>query len=194
MYSETKQIETEKKIRRLIKMARRVGTDGILRIFANSDYFTSPASSRYEYHGCHRGGLAYHSLKVYEMMDRLNRENRLGFDESSLILVGLMHDICKCDQYYVNYLKDEVTVSDKRPYIIKDEFPIGHGEKSVIRLLEAGVTMTQEEMIGIRYHMGPFDDVGLKHQKNWNDLAKLCFVADFFVANFVEKKVVLEYD
>ncbi len=35
-------------------------------------------------------------------------------------------------------------------------FPIGHGEKSVIQLLRWGMELTEDEMLSIRYHMGPW--------------------------------------
>ena len=34
---------------------------------------------------------------------------------------------------------------------------MGHGEKSVIRLLQWGLEMTEDEMLAIRWHMGAFD-------------------------------------
>ena len=36
-------------------------------------------------------------------------------------------------------------------------FPMGHGEKSVIRLLQWGLEMTEDEMLAIRWHMGAFE-------------------------------------
>ena len=36
-----------------------------------------------------------------------------------------------------------------------ESIPIGHGEKSVIMLLRLGLEMTEEEMLAIRWHMGP---------------------------------------
>ena len=36
-------------------------------------------------------------------------------------------------------------------------FPLGHGEKSVIRLLRSGLEMTDDEIMAIRWHMSSFD-------------------------------------
>jgi hypothetical protein len=38
-----------------------------------------------------------------------------------------------------------------------DEVPLGHGEKSVIMLMECGVPLTLEEKVMIRWHMAEFD-------------------------------------
>lgn len=38
--------------------------------------------------------------------------------------------------------------------VIYDEFPMGHGEKSVIVLLCSGLQLTDDEMLAIRWHMG----------------------------------------
>ena len=35
--------------------------------------------------------------------------------------------------------------------------PLGHGEKSVVRLLRFGLEMTEDEMLAIRWHMQGFD-------------------------------------
>jgi hypothetical protein len=45
----------------------------------------------------------------------------------------------------------------KQIYVVKDQFPIGHGEKSVI-MLQNFITLTEEEQLAIRWHMGPFTD------------------------------------
>ena len=42
-------------------------------------------------------------------------------------------------------------------YAIDDQFPYGHGEKSVY-LIERFVRLKTEEAVAIRWHMGGFDD------------------------------------
>jgi hypothetical protein len=36
-------------------------------------------------------------------------------------------------------------------------FPVGHGEKSVIMLLQLGLKLKKEEIVAIRWHMGAWD-------------------------------------
>ena len=40
-------------------------------------------------------------------------------------------------------------------------FPMGHGEKSLVLLLCSGLELTDAEMLAIRWHMGPW---GSKHE------------------------------
>lgn len=42
-------------------------------------------------------------------------------------------------------------------YVVEDQFPYGHGEKSVY-LIEHFVRLKKEEAFAIRWHMGGFDD------------------------------------
>ena len=50
------------------------------------------------------------------------------------------------------------TYEDVETYEIHDEnFPVGHGEKSVILLLQSGLDLTDDEIYAIRWHMGPWN-------------------------------------
>ena len=42
-------------------------------------------------------------------------------------------------------------------YTVEDQFPYGHGEKSVF-LIERFMRLKTEEAVAIRWHMGGFDD------------------------------------
>lgn len=44
----------------------------------------------------------------------------------------------------------------KKVYCVEDDFPIGHGEKSVIIILKY-LNLTKEEMLTIRWHMSTYD-------------------------------------
>lgn len=58
-------------------------------------FFTAPASSKEEYHGCFPGGLIEHSLGVYRNLRKLNTSFNCKFNEESMLLVSLFHDIGK---------------------------------------------------------------------------------------------------
>lgn len=117
-------------------------------------FFTAPASTKY--HGAYEGGLFDHSLQVAKEL--VNLTEKLGLkweDPKSPIVVGLFHDLCKCD----NYIYDIETNGYKyNPDII---IP-GHGEKSVI-LLQKYIDLTDEEIACIRWHMGAYE----KDPKMW---------------------------
>jgi hypothetical protein len=79
-------------------------------------------------------------------------------------MISLLHDICKCGTYADNVLKSTGKVSESKPYTHDDKLPIGHGDKSVIMLLSLGIKLTNEEMMAIRYHIGPYG----YDMTNWN--------------------------
>ena len=131
-----------------------------------TDFYTAPASTKY--HGAHQGGLLEHSLNVYHQMMRLRRvEFEMHPDvvgcvtNESTAIVALLHDVCKAEVYkeVEKFRKDKDGKWEKyKTYGVDySDFPMGHGEKSVMRLLRWGLELTDEEMLAIRWHMGAFD-------------------------------------
>lgn len=141
---------------------KREGADKFLEylLSKSSDFFTAPASTRF--HGSHEGGLVEHSLNVYDCLHQyLHRERvqevyGLNYDEESIAIVSLLHDVCKINCYKpgTRNVKDENGVWQKVPtYEFEDNLPYGHGEKSVY-ILSGYMRLTREEAFAIRYHMG----------------------------------------
>lgn len=128
-----------------------IGNDPFLD-YLNDNFFTSPASTKY--HGAYEGGLYDHSKAVFLRLKELTEKNDLKWqrDESPFI-VGMFHDLCKCDQYIANdhYVGDPITYSFNTNTLLK-----GHGSKSVI-ILSQFINLTEEEMLCIRYHMGAYE-------------------------------------
>lgn len=121
----------------------------------NMGFFEAPASTKY--HGNYRGGLFDHSLQVTKDLLYLTEHLGLTWErERSPYLVGMLHDICKCDQYVRN---------TDGTYSYQSDLPLsGHGDKSVILALQVEM-LTEEEIMCIRWHMGAYDD-----SKVWNNL------------------------
>jgi len=174
----------KEKIEELLRETKREGVGSIIQFLSESDFYKAPASAMF--HGNKPGGLAEHSYKVCNTMLHLNDKHELGYSRSTLILVGLLHDLCKINVYENNVLKTTGKQSEKKPYIRADKFPVGHGEKSVIIALRCGLELNEEEIIAIRYHMNMFDSAGYRDQNNWNNLSIFCFVADYFASTFLE--------
>lgn len=126
----------------------------------SSDFFTAPASTRF--HGAYEGGLVEHSLNVYHCLkDYLQRERvrelyGLSYNEETIAVAALLHDICKINCYKPGFrnVKDDNGVWQKVPtYEFQDSLPYGHGEKSVY-IITGFMRLTREEAFAIRYHMG----------------------------------------
>lgn len=142
----------------LSSQVQRHGVDKLLEWLAGTDFFRAPASTRF--HGACEQGLVMHSLNVYQaFMDRFYEE---GVDNlESVTLCTLLHDLCKANYYKAGTrnVKNEATGQwEKVPtFNVEDQFPYGHGEKSVF-LIERFVRLRPAEAVAIRWHMGGFDD------------------------------------
>ena len=124
-----------------------------------SDFFYAPASSRF--HCDYEGGLAEHSINVYERL-RQNVLNEYGnFDtisEETVAICGLFHDLCKIEYYTVSMrnVKENGEWIQKPFYSVDEKLPYGHGEKSVY-IINGFIRLTREEALAINWHMGGFD-------------------------------------
>ena len=135
---------------------KRKGADKLLTWLENQDFFTAPASTRY--HAAYEGGLVEHSLNVYHTL--MERFDPVKDNEESFAIVSLLHDVCKTGFYAIEMRnrKNKQGQWESVPfYTIDDQFPYGHGEKSVY-LIERFMRLTTEEAVAIRWHMGGFDE------------------------------------
>lgn len=140
----------------LLKSTNREGMEKLIEFIEKTDFFKAPASTKY--HGNYEGGLLEHSMKVYEILKEKVKNSAIEITTSneSLIIIALLHDICKVNFYKVDYrnAKNEFGEWEKVPYYtIDDTIPYGHGEKSVMMLTEY-IKLTSEEKYCIRWHMG----------------------------------------
>lgn len=107
---------TKDEILALLKPETREGMKSLIDWMVHeSDYFTAPASTKY--HGNYSGGLADHSLNVYDSLSLLNKEFReTPYNEDTIIIVSLLHDLCKCHYYVL----DEESASSKQIDYLRD--------------------------------------------------------------------------
>lgn len=158
--------ENSNKFREILRSTNRNGVDTVIDGLEKLGFFLAPASSKH--HLAEAGGLVQHSLNVYCQADAIRTaqihldakmEERLPMD--SIIIVSLLHDVCKAEIYkpVQKFRKDEEGRWEKYPGWDFDysHCPLGHGEKSVIRLLLMGLEMTSDEIAAIRWHMAGWD-------------------------------------
>lgn len=166
----------EKKVKKFEQLLLSTGYEGmdnlIKWIREESDFYTAPASTRF--HSCHEGGLLEHSLNVYYCL-MAKRESPLwkkklaDYEDSELIVASLLHDLCKANFYGIEMRnkKNEAGVWEKVPfYTVQEQFPYGHGEKSVY-ILNRFVRVSDDINLAIRFHMG-FSEP----KEIWNSLGK----------------------
>jgi len=150
----------------LLRSTGRNGVENVIRILETEGFFTAPASTRF--HLAYEGGLLEHSLGVCRIALMVRKQVLLVRPElepklpvESVILTTLLHDTCKTEIYKkaIKRRKNEQGFwEDYEGYEVDySDFPVGHGEKSVIVLLQAGLELTKEEILAIRWHMSAWD-------------------------------------
>jgi hypothetical protein len=186
---------------------QRDGLDDVLAYLEKGDFYSAPSSSGY--HLNEDGGLCQHSINVFEtavsiyenlLKDRF-AAGTAAFDKEipmeSIAIAALFHDFCKIDFYRKTerWKKDEHNQWQSYDgYEITDNFPFGHGEKSVL-LLHCYMKLKPDEMLAIRWHMGLFDmaDFGtsqsyaFKNAVEKSSLVTLIQISDQLSANCLEK-------
>jgi hypothetical protein len=138
--------QNQQRIEELLLSTGRAGMEKLIEHMKEWGFFTSPGSTCY--HGCYKGGLAVHSLGVYELLCMFVPGLRLDCPADSLIIAPLLHDICKMGLY----------LGDKKPYKYNQDTPPGHATLSISRITRF-IELTELEDKMIRYHMGVY---GLK--------------------------------
>lgn len=147
-----------------------------------SDFYEAPVSARH--HLAEPGGLCLHSLNVYKRLHKLLHDEYEGiknspYNETSIALVALFHDLCKANMYTLSYRNQKTYASEKvaaaegwkvkqdgggafiwetvPTYEINEKLIFGHGEKSVF-ILQQFTDLLPEEATAIRYHMSSWQD------------------------------------
>jgi len=158
-----------KGMKKLIKWLRNPGTG----------FIDAPASRLSKRHHCHSGGLIEHSLAMHVILGNLIKITKIKLDEDSITIIALLHDICKTGTY----------TSSEKGYDKDDKYPIGHGEKSII-IVQKFIDLTMDEIMAIRWHMGPFDPAYLLYQNSiesagYSKLVAAAFSADYISAHLM---------
>ena len=190
---------------RLLKSTEREGVEDVIEELESLGFFEAPASC--SQHLNEEGGLVQHSLnvcKVALMLREQMSQIESGLDkevsEDKVIIASLLHDVCKSDIYFRTVKKHKNSIGtweDCEGYKISyKNFPMGHGEKSVIMLMGMGLAMYDDEMLAIRWHMGAWDLAMQSSEACKNiDIARklypLCTIiqtADTLAASIMERK------
>ena len=151
-----------------------------------TDYWSAPASTRF--HSSFEGGLAYHSLKMAKILQKLTDLHQISWKcHFSPLLVSMLHDLCKVGCYKKELKSRKVLNADGCPihdpfgkpvwenYIgytfDNSDFPMGHGAKSVI-LASRHVELTPQEEMCIFWHMGVETDSKFEPSEFTNAITK----------------------
>ncbi len=155
-------VDIEKETKRFDEMllsTEREGVDKLIAYLHTTDFYSAPASTRF--HMSCPGGLLKHSLNVAELLlskfsDDKEPWGDMGVTKETIIIVALCHDLCKANFYKVEMRnrKNEKGAWEQYPfYVIDDQSPYGHGEKSAM-IAANFIKLSAEERYAIRWHMG----------------------------------------
>lgn len=192
---------------RFIQILRDTNRENIEYVIEDLDswgFFDAPASARNHFN--FPGGLAMHSLNVYDMamavrsaIIPLRPDMEKALNPDSIAIAALLHDVCKTDIYRKTRRKqrNEIGVWEEIEGYEVDysNLPVGHGEKSVIMLLRSGLDLEDEEIFAIRWHMGPWDlpaqsiemDKSYRKAHDRSPLVALIHTADTLAAQILER-------
>ena len=168
----------EKFISLLETNVKREGVDKLIKWFRAKDTKIAPASTKY--HCAFAGGLIYHCLNVYNRLKRLiameyptmvvdengemkQVENACPYDEETITIVALLHDISKVEFYEIQErnAKNEkgewikvpfYSVRDESQRLIFDTHPVNS-----YYMITKFIGLKYEEELAIVHHEGAFD-------------------------------------
>lgn len=192
----------------------RPGIEKLMEYIRKSDFYKAPASTKY--HLSCEGGLLQHSLNVLDALrgimtkenDGLNEDGtpRIKYHytvagqfvatipEESLIIMALLHDICKTYFYTTSWrnAKNEQTGKWEKAafYTVKDRMPLGHGAKSAM-VVKQYMELTTPEMYAIWWHMGftdTQDALTLKAAIRQYPIVWALHTADMMASSFMESE------
>lgn len=195
---------TKEEFIELLRSTHREGVEDLLEGLENMGFFTAPASANH--HLNTEGGLVQHSLNtckaalmVWEGMAAIEPGLAKEVERESVIIASLLHDVCKSDIYFRTVKKKKTAIGtweDNEGYKVSyKNFPMGHGEKSVILLLCNGIALCDDEMLAIRWHMGAWginmnsyeDQRCFDTSQKLYPLVTIIQVADKLAANIMER-------
>ena len=188
----------------ILRDTNRENMDYVIEDLDSWGFFDAPASARNHFN--FPGGLAMHSLNVYDMamavrsaIIPLRPDMEKALNPDSIAIAALLHDVCKTDIYRKTRRKqrNEIGVWEEIEGYEVDysKLPVGHGEKSVIMLLRSGLDLEDEEIFAIRWHMGPWDlpaqsiemDKSYRKAHDRSPLVALIHTADTLAAQILER-------
>lgn len=187
----------------------RSGKDKIVEYLARSTFFSDPASCTE--HNAYEGGLAEHSLNVYQILEKnCSQHPDMEKFKDSIKIVGLLHDVCNIGTF--QKVSKNVTVKGKDGknmmkengklfFVEKDSFdpypeaqlPYPRGTLSTL-LIKKHMSLTKLEDLAIQWHAGVYDQPrhlwgNLKRAQKIHKLIFMLFAAKREAVLYHDRKV-----
>jgi 23S rRNA maturation-related 3'-5' exoribonuclease YhaM len=164
--------DVKKKIINLLSEIKREGIPEIIKYLEESTYFSDPASANF--HNCLEGGLAKHSLNVYEIMSNYKKiYKELDNLEESIRIVSLLHGLGHVGAYHKTSKNVPLKGSDGKnkknengklifiekesyEYVPESNLPYPLGMLSAL-LIKQKMKLSKLEDLAIVWHRGIYD-------------------------------------
>lgn len=178
----------KQRIEGLLRSTGRKGIKELLAYMDESGFYTAPCST--QYHLAREGGLAEHSLNVYEVMKDLANLLYPDVLNDSVIICSLLHDLGKTGQYgkanYVENILKSGKRSDSKPYSSNPDLKYVDHEVRSIQIASSYIPLTENENWAILMHNGLYG--AFKHQIQGNEtpLYLLLHMADMWCSRVLE--------
>lgn len=194
-----------------IRSINRAGADiqKLIQKLKESDFFYAPASTKY--HAAYAGGLCEHSLNVYSCLKKLVQSipglDVYCYDEDSLRIVALLHDISKMNLYEPTSknVKKYCEDGDKHDELGRfkwvaengwktrdKKFVYGSHEMTSEYIARQFIPLTIDESVAILHHMGQLgwdsaqDNIGEVYSQY--QLSMLLHMADMIATYICERE------
>jgi 23S rRNA maturation-related 3'-5' exoribonuclease YhaM len=172
----------------LLRSTERPGIENLINHMEEIGFFTAPCST--QYHLCKEGGLAEHSLNVYDYMMAFYCGTDMTIEPNSITITSVLHDIGKAiyrgKPNYIPNILASGKVSTAKPYETnKDRLYISH-EVISLQIISKFIELTEEEEYAIYYHNGLYTATGRDLNGKERPLQTLLHMADLWVSRFVE--------
>ena len=160
------QIETNwDRFKNLLLQVNRDGVSDLVNYLeVDTDMKIAPASTRY--HGNYTGGLCEHCVNVYDNLVAITKVLNEEFDNSTLIVVALLHDLSKVN-FYEKYEKNVKVGNEwtkQSAYKVMDKknrFIYASHEQTSVFIASMYIDLSIEEQVSILSHHGGVGDRSL---------------------------------
>ena len=165
-------MNTKETIISLLSSVKRDGMENLLKFLEESSFYTDPASC--QEHNSYDGGLADHSLNVYQVLMNYKRINSdLDKLEDSIKIIGLLHDISYVGTFQKitknvtvkgsagkNVVREDgrLLFTEKQVYdpYYEAQLPYPHGQLSTM-LVKQYIKLSKLEDLSIQWQHGEKD-------------------------------------
>lgn len=184
-------MQNKQTIEELLIETGRPGIHNLLNYMENQGYYEAPASTKN--HLMCAGGLAQHSLNVYEFGIQNMQMLLNSLDLTQWTIASLLHDLGKASYNNVKYYSDNYLASNKistsKPYKVnEDRMGVPH-EITSLFIAKQFINLTNEEEHAIMYHNGLYVSSGRDLNGKERPLQLTLHFADMYVSRFEEEKL-----